>query len=100
MQIDLEKYLLRVRAQFVADSGAINWTTHVFLARYLSGDINPLDTHEIREARFISHYELPIFDDILRKINTGGFRYRSFITRSALELMGIAINGPEDKIKK
>jgi hypothetical protein len=58
-----------------------------FQSRYVSGIINPIDTNEIREARFVERSELEKFDDILIKINTGGFRYRSFLTRAAMDIL-------------
>ncbi|NLI16102.1 MAG: NUDIX hydrolase [candidate division Zixibacteria bacterium] len=85
--IRLEKYFLRIKVRFAADNDCIDWTSHVFKARYVSGIINPIDTNEIREARFVERSELEKFDDILIKINTGGFRYRSFLTRAAMDIL-------------
>jgi ADP-ribose pyrophosphatase YjhB (NUDIX family) len=87
VKIKLEKYFLRINARFVADSTHIDWVSHVFIASHVSGDINPIDTDEIREARFVERNELDKFDDILCKTNTGGFRYRSFLTRVAMEIL-------------
>jgi 8-oxo-dGTP pyrophosphatase MutT (NUDIX family) len=85
--IKLEKYILRINARFIADSNHIDWVSYVFKASYLSGEINPIDTDEIREARFVDRNELDKFDDIFLKANTGGFRYRSFLTRAAMEIL-------------
>lgn len=85
--IKLEKYFLRIKVRFIADSDYIDWTSHVFKASYVSGEINPIDTDEIREARYVERAELDRFDDILVKTNTGGFRYRSFLNRAAMEIL-------------
>ena len=85
--IEIEKYILRIKAKFSAAIECIDWTSHVFKARYISGEIEPYDTHEIREAKFVERFELAIFDDIFRKVNIGGFRYRSFLTRAALGIL-------------
>ncbi len=53
IEIELEKYLLRVWVDFVSGSERILWTTHVFRARYTgSGEpkLDPQDRHEIAEA--------------------------------------------------
>lgn len=85
--IKLEKYILRISVRFIADGNQIDWVSHVFKASYLSGEINPIDTDEIREARFVDRNELDKFDNIFLKANTGGFRYRSFLTRAAMEIL-------------
>lgn len=85
--IELEKYFLRIKVRFVANGDFIDWTSHVFKARHISGEINPVDTDEIREARYVARRELDKFDDIFRKTNTGGFRYRSFLTRAAMDIL-------------
>lgn len=85
--IKLDKYILRIKARFIADNDHIDWISHVFKAYYISGEINPIDTHEIREARFVDRAELDKFDDIFLKTNTGGFRYRSFMTRAAMNIL-------------
>lgn len=87
VNIKLEKYFLRIKARFVADNDYTDWTSHVFKASHVSGEINPVDTNEIRAARYVKRHELDKFDDILIKTNTGGFRYRSFLTRAAMEIL-------------
>jgi hypothetical protein len=60
----------------------------VFKARYGSGEICPIDKHEIREARFVDAKEIPRFNEIMTKVNIAGFRYRVFLTKSTMELLG------------
>jgi 8-oxo-dGTP pyrophosphatase MutT (NUDIX family) len=79
LDIELEKYLLRIQARFQSSEGHIDWTTHVFTASCISGEINPHDIEEIREARLVTLDEIPLFQDIMRKSSIGGFHYRAFI---------------------
>jgi len=87
VQIEFEKYLLRIKAKFENDNDCIDWTSHVFKARYLSGIVKPIDTHEIREARFVDFDEIPHFNEIMRKINIAGFRYRVFLTDNTMKFL-------------
>ncbi len=79
------RYVLRTRCRFQAADDYIDWTSHVFSADYVSGEIAPKDLREIRDARFVTPAEISVFNAILLKINTAGFRYREFITRSYFE---------------
>ena len=86
-RIEFEKYLLRIKAKFICGDDYIDWTSHVFQAKYISGEIKPIDTHEIREARFVNIDEIPFFNEIMRKINIAGFRYRTFLTENTMKLL-------------
>jgi ADP-ribose pyrophosphatase YjhB (NUDIX family) len=86
-KIELEKYLLRIRVKFFCGDDYINWTSHVFKAKYVSGEIRPQDTKEIREARFIEKMDIERFNEIMLKLNIGGFRYRVFLTKNTLKLL-------------
>ena len=85
LEIELEKYLLRIQVRFYSDDRHIDWTTHVFTARALFGDIKPHDTYEIREARLVKLDEIPKFQDIMRISKIGGFQYRAFLTDEVLK---------------
>jgi ADP-ribose pyrophosphatase YjhB (NUDIX family) len=87
VEIELQRYLLRIRAKFVDRQNAINWTSHIFKACYLSGEIKPTDTNEIREARLVDRSELAKFNEIFMKVNTGGFRYRAFLTENVMKIL-------------
>ncbi|GBD00265.1 NADH pyrophosphatase [bacterium HR17] len=54
LTVRLTRYLLRVRVKFVAPSGAVDWTTHVFTAEALNGRLRPIDTREIESARWVT----------------------------------------------
>lgn len=78
LTVALEKYLLRVRVDFTCEGKIIHWTSHVFTASIIDGLLQPVDTHEIVEARFAT------FDDLrgnIRKAMLGsgstGLRYRA-----------------------
>jgi 8-oxo-dGTP pyrophosphatase MutT (NUDIX family) len=78
LEIVLDKYILRALVRFACESDVIDWTTHVFSARRLSGEIHPVDTREIVEARFASVEELrgSIKESLLARGSTG-LRYRA-----------------------
>jgi hypothetical protein len=83
----LQKYILRIKAKFIDSPNIINWTSHIFRASYISGEIKPTDTHEIREARLVNRSELAKFNEIFMKVNTGGFRYRAFLTENVMKIL-------------
>lgn len=78
LTIKLERYLIRARVQFSHQARLINWTSHVFTATRISGELQPIDTHEIAEARLASPSELMgEIRDALLKSGSTGLRYRS-----------------------
>jgi 8-oxo-dGTP pyrophosphatase MutT (NUDIX family) len=85
LDIELERYVLRIRVRFQSSDGHIDWTSHVFMARHIAGAISPRDTYEIREARLVTLDEIPRFQEIMRKSNIGGFQYRAFLTDEVLK---------------
>jgi 8-oxo-dGTP pyrophosphatase MutT (NUDIX family) len=78
LTVALDKYLLRVRVDFTCADRIIHWTSHVFTARILDGLLQPVDTHEIVEARFATFDELrgSIRKAMLDSGSTG-LRYRA-----------------------
>lgn len=86
LTIALEKYLLRARVDFTCNGQIIHWTSHVFTARIVDGLLQPIDTHEIVEARFATFEELrgSIRKALLDSGSTG-LRYRA-------ELCDIVLN--------
>jgi len=83
-EIELEKYILRIRVSFVCDREKTEWTSHVFAARYISGELKPIDTHEIKETALMSLEELSSLKPILLKQNSGGLKYRAALTEAAI----------------
>ena len=78
LEVALERYMLRARVAFTCEGRVINWTTHVLTARIEGGALQPVDTHEIVEARFASIEELrgSIRQALLDSGSTG-LRYRA-----------------------
>jgi 8-oxo-dGTP pyrophosphatase MutT (NUDIX family) len=78
LAITLQTYVMRIRVKFTNDVRVIDWTSHVFLAVAPTGDLDPIDTVEIAEARWASVEQLtgPIRDALLASGSTG-LRYRS-----------------------
>jgi 8-oxo-dGTP pyrophosphatase MutT (NUDIX family) len=87
VNVELEKYILRINVLFKSDNYSIDWTSHIFTARYLSGEISPLDTDEIREARLVHESEFPVLIDIMKKSPLGGLNYRAFLTSETAKIL-------------
>ena len=89
-KIQMERFLALIKVRFVnhlAHGDYIDWTSYVFKARYLSGKIEPIDKHEIRETRLVGFDEVPRFNEIMQKVNIGGFRYRVFLTKHIMKIL-------------
>jgi 8-oxo-dGTP diphosphatase len=76
--ISLEKYIIRARVCFSHGNRLIDWTSHVFTSSSADGELDPIDTHEIAEARWVTVAEMmgSIRDALLASGSTG-LRYRS-----------------------
>lgn len=76
--VSLEKYIIRARVCFSNVDRSIDWTSHVFTSSSAGGKLDPIDTHEIAEARFVTIAEMTgsIRDALLASGSTG-LRYRS-----------------------
>ena len=86
--VELQKYILRVRVVFTHSGQEVPWTSHVFTANYLSGDLMPIDTREIAEVKLVSLKELQgeIRDNLLAT-GSGGLAYRVDLTDKVIELL-------------
>ncbi|UCE65735.1 MAG: NUDIX hydrolase [Candidatus Zixiibacteriota bacterium] len=80
VEIELVKYIMRINVRFENEADRIDWTSHIFLANYISGDIEPQDKREIKEARLIFPDEIPGFAEKMRETKIGGLNYRAFLT--------------------
>ena len=86
LQISLTSYLVRLRVAFIWAGDVIDWTTHVFSAEPTGGILQPIDTHEIAEARYATVGELRgVIQDALLESGSTGLRYRA-------ELSEIVVN--------
>ncbi len=84
VQIQLEKYLLRIHVTFTCGGNSEGWTSHVFTAAYLSGDPHPIDTREIEKVNLLSLKELSDLKEKLLKQDSGGLHYRAALTEAAI----------------
>jgi 8-oxo-dGTP pyrophosphatase MutT (NUDIX family) len=76
--VALEEYIVRAHVKFRLGESVIDWTSHVLSARIVGGKLEPIDTHEIVEARFATIDELG--GDIraaLLESGSTGLRYRA-----------------------
>jgi ADP-ribose pyrophosphatase YjhB (NUDIX family) len=85
VEIDLNKYILRIDARFFSQSDYIDWTSHIFKATYIAGAIEPQDTREISAARLVHRSEIPHFREIMLQSDIGGLKYRAFLTDEVLK---------------
>lgn len=87
-RVELAKYILRVHAVFTYSGREIPWTSHVFMARYLSGTLRPIDTKEIAAVKLVSLEELQgTIRDNLLATGSGGLAYRVALTDKVIELL-------------
>jgi len=86
-KIKLKRYILRIYVTFTCNTNKVNWTSHVFTATYLSGDLRPIDTREIREVNLLSLDELAALKGRLLKSDSGGLHYRAALTETAIREM-------------
>lgn len=80
LQIELVKYVLRMKPTFIYGEEKIQWTSHVFLARKIGGKLKPQDTEEIKDVRLVTIEELQ--NEIkarMLKSGSGGLRYRAYL---------------------
>ena len=88
LEVEFERYLLRVHATFNRGPEAAKWTTHVMVAKPLSGELEPVDRDEVESARWVS------WEDLLEKVNPtlvatglGGLAYRARLHERSRELL-------------
>lgn len=84
-EIRLLKYILRIKVRFENESRRIDWTSHIFSAEYMKGEIEPRDKNEIKETRLIYPEEIPGFIEIMKKVDIGGLNYRAFLTQEMMK---------------
>ncbi len=87
-RIELTRYILQVNANFTDGHGHIPWKSHVFAARYLSGEPKPIDTHEIRDVALATLDDFVKYKEIIRnKTTSGGLNYRTHLHDEVLKLL-------------
>lgn len=89
LEIDIQRYVLRVYVNFSFENETVFWTSHVFTAEAVGGHLQPVDTKEIAEARWAT------FDELntsllkgLQRSNSAGLRYRAELQAATLKQYG------------
>ncbi|MGQ9602172.1 MAG: NUDIX hydrolase [Candidatus Bipolaricaulia bacterium] len=85
LEIELERYLLRLSPVFTHGDERVRWTSHLFLARRIGGELGAHDTREIEEIRLVTPEELegPIQERLIQS-GLGGLLYRAKVAELAL----------------
>lgn len=88
LEIDLVKYLLRIHVRFTSEGDHLDWTSHVFKARAVGGELEPRDKSEIAETVYGELEELqgPIRQALLNS-GRGLLAYRVALTDAAVEVL-------------
>lgn len=79
------RYHLRIDVEFRGESLTIPWTSHVFSARYVAGEVAAEDTHEIREARWCPPSELLEHRRLMLESSVSGLMYRAALQDKFIE---------------
>lgn len=83
VDIELERYILRINVRFRSPEESLDWASHIFTARYTGGEIEPGDKSEIREAKVVYLHEIPRLQEMMRNSGSGGLTYRAFLTEES-----------------
>ncbi|MGH9321171.1 MAG: NUDIX hydrolase [Vicinamibacteria bacterium] len=97
LSVRIEGYLLQIHATFVCESRQAKWTTHVMLARAVSGTLAPRDAGETEAARWIEWDEL--LSDVnrcLRDSGLGGMSYRARLHDRVREILLSRARSPKE----
>jgi len=82
LQIRLVRFVLDLALDIVCERETIRWRSLVFLAEPISGELKPIDTHEIFDVGLMSRDQLlGDVDKLMVESGWGGFTYRAFLTR-------------------
>lgn len=84
-RFQLQRYILRSQVTFTHQDKRVAWTSHVVTAEYLSGDLRPIDTTEIREVNLLTLDQLSSLKPKLLERNSGGLAYRAALTEAILK---------------
>jgi 8-oxo-dGTP diphosphatase len=88
LEIELEKYLLRIHVRFTGGGDYLDWTSHVFKARTVGGQLEARDKSEIAETKYGTIEELqgPIRQALL---DNGGrlLAYRVALTDATVDIL-------------
>ena len=85
--IKLKNYVLRIECRFTCGADFIDWTTHIFTADYLSGDLKPVDTKEIRDVHLVHPSQIPAIRKVMKAVDSGGIQYRAYLTDEVMDIL-------------
>ena len=85
--VELEKYVMRINVNFESPDRSVAWTSHIFTARHLSGEISPKDTNEIREAVLVKPDDIQNYIKKMKNSSLGGLNYRAYLTSEVQEII-------------
>lgn len=89
LEIQLQKYFLKVYVNFSFEGEVVNWTSHVFAALATGGHLQPVDTKEIISARWATINELKTnLLASLQQSASAGLKYRAELQAVALKQYG------------
>jgi len=87
VDVEIEKYLLRIDVTFTCGDDRIDWKTHIFKVKYLHGESHPIDTEEIKEVKLVKISDVPQIKRIMLSLNSTGLAYRARLTDEVLEIL-------------
>ena len=92
LDVALERYVLRIEAVFTEGHRTQPWVSHVFTARRVGGQLDPIDRHEIARAAYATLAELQgRIRDVLLATGRPLLRYRVYLTDETVEaIQGLA----------
>lgn len=92
LDIVLERYVLRIEAVFTEGHRTQPWVSHVFTARRVGGQLNPIDRHEIAKATYATLADLQgRIRDVLLATERPLLRYRVYLTDETIAaIQGLA----------
>ncbi len=86
LEIQLQRYLLKVYVHFSFKDKTVLWTSHVFAAQAIGGCLQPVDTKEIAAARWATFDELNTnLLKALQESESAGLRYRAELQAATLQ---------------
>jgi len=91
LDVALERYLLRIAAQFTCGDEIVEWTTHIFHCRTAGGSLQVIDAREILEVSWATLEDLTTrLPAMMRAIGIAGMLYRAELQEATLAAAGLA----------
>jgi ADP-ribose pyrophosphatase YjhB (NUDIX family) len=83
LQVRLVRFVLDISLRVHCRKEKIPWRSLVFLADRVSGEMKPIDMHEISSVAIMTKEQLlGSVTKLMKKSGMGGFKYRAFLTKS------------------